>query len=173
MQSRDENHEAWRLKVAAKALQGIIDQGGPSLDNHSVIECAYRVTLPDGRECKCGIGHLIPDSEYQKSLENHRAVHVLSTLDLVVEGVAYEEYKLRGDLEYLGILQRIHDSAVERSVIHAARFWEQLSRNATVALEDYLSKESLQTLVSMIPSHDTPVTTVKINALGQIVPWLS
>lgn len=50
-----------------KSVRGIVAQGGPAVNVDG--NCAYRVKDRSGAERRCGLGHLIPDSAYNPSME--------------------------------------------------------------------------------------------------------
>lgn len=106
--------------------------------------CMYRA--PDG--CKCAIGALIPDEKYSKSFEAHGValVSILRALDpkfgnpdftITIRNTG-EEYGYGGDVEFLGILQNIHDGYQPEGWIRQLEFFArtyQLSERPDQAMD--------------------------------------
>lgn len=86
-----------------KAADGVFAQGRASIRTGG--GCAYRATI-DGIDCKCGVGHLIPDEKYCSSFEG-QAVAALATT-LAGDGI-FPADVLR--TTFLDKLQLAHDDA--------------------------------------------------------------
>jgi hypothetical protein len=80
------------------ACRGIIAQGKKSADETG--SCLYR--SKDG--CKCAIGHLIPDEEYEPRMENKMIISYFTWIKSLNEIRKSENGEL-----FLHELQRAHD----------------------------------------------------------------
>lgn len=102
------NLTAWRNSaimnkqlVFDTAVKGIRQQGKRSIEKEG---CVYR--SPDG--CKCAVGHLIPDENYDSELENFTPV------DRCVRKAIAPEFGVTDvDADFLRELQVCHDAAVD------------------------------------------------------------
>ena len=83
------------------AIAGIIAQGGPSIDDKG--NCLYRA--PDG--CKCALGHLIADEDYDPDFEDKVPSTAASShpLNLALGLTTFE------DRNFAAALQGVHDCA--------------------------------------------------------------
>jgi len=86
-------------------------QGEPSYrhdnQNYSIGSCAYRIRKSDGTVLKCAVGHLIPDDQYDDTIEMLAASDPYVMKRLPVE---------KDDGDFLDALQHAHDSTVLEQV---------------------------------------------------------
>lgn len=90
-------------------IDHLVAQGTPAicLSNHGETACAYRQI--DGAVVRsCAVGCLIPDEQYDPSMENMSVAPLLEGFEGFVPEVRPHDYELR--VSVLQALQSIHDS---------------------------------------------------------------
>lgn len=95
----------------------IIRQGGPSMNDQG--RCLYRA--PSG--CRCAIGWLIPDDEYDPEMEGKEA----DDLGL----------NLAADAPFFKSLQMAHDDSAKDAIFRGKEFWPAWSARLTTLAGRY------------------------------------
>lgn len=114
-----------------QAVQGVIHQGGPSVDDNGL--CQYHA--PNGR--KCAVGHVIPVNVYIKEMEGKDIIGVLrhcpgsircetTTLDMLYD------------------LQRAHDDLAEYAVRSSTESEADFVKRFREAAEQVANKYGLE-----------------------------
>lgn len=98
-------------EVMRISVEGILKQGVPSaiFNEHGELSALYRSN--DG--CKCGIGHLIKDKDYNPSIENLTCNHpsIIKVLPEISELNSINSVEV-----FYWNLQRTHDDAAVQSM---------------------------------------------------------
>ena len=84
------------------AILAVVEQGRPSLGADG--NCMYRG--PDG--CKCAIGHMIPDDDYDLRFEGNA---IADFVDMGMPLIAEAAGILRSEADFAWRLQKAHDTA--------------------------------------------------------------
>ncbi len=112
------------FKMIKDASIGVLIQGKPSavIINYGLadvnVSCKYRSI--DG--CKCGVGHLIDDDDYQKSFEGTKGSMIARTaLTPIAKKYEFDLGDYRGECDFhttINNIQKIHDAAAEYSIVN-------------------------------------------------------
>jgi hypothetical protein len=111
-----------KQSVFDTVARGILAQGGPALSENDLPSCVYR----GAKGIKCGIGMLIPDSEYTDNMEGQDVINALGfsfALTNLAENVS---------INFLEQLQVAHDDAGS-STIGWLDNWKEPMRNIAVS----------------------------------------
>lgn len=93
-----------RQEMFDRAARGVIAQGAPSYDETQG-GCLYR----GPNNCRCNVGHLIPDDKYRPDMEGYTACAILDRA-----GIAPLLGSLLGVGTFLESMQACHDEAAFR-----------------------------------------------------------
>lgn len=119
-----------------KAVRGILAQGRRSFSIGNGV-CLYR----SGDGCKCAVGHLISDEEYNKEFESLGAINLIERFEIS----SLKPFCFKEGFDFIGDLQSVHDYAKcdhnypERDVTFLASFKERA--------KDFAKKYNLNTSV--------------------------
>lgn len=90
-------------QIFDQSLNAIRLQGEPSIKYEAGAPCLYRHTTAEGKQLKCGVGHLIPDAGYSPQFDDSCAEGTESLTGSAIDLLMVESLKLKAALLSVGI----------------------------------------------------------------------
>lgn len=104
-----------RQSIVNKSFRGLYKQGKKSeffardLFIPSNTQCRYRANMKLNGEVKCAIGHLIPDSLYQRTFEGHGTNFLVDPCWKLNRILGFTKQNKDSQVHFLDDLQNLHD----------------------------------------------------------------